>query len=133
MSEMAKRLQARKARTEGAQPPAAPAASNDQHDVPGPAESPFKAPPAPAKITKTTSIAPTPSVDVTATRKAPFGTESPAVSRSNRAQCQLDESATTYSPEMESLKQDILAEMRRELQKIKDEIVEAIISEMNRR
>jgi hypothetical protein len=42
-------------------------------------------------------------------------------------------STTPNASEIESLKQELLTEMRRELQKIKDEIIEAIVAELHRK
>lgn len=130
MSEMAKKLQARKARTE------APAANQNDHVNSGSSEPTVKPIATLPKANKSTLHPP----DVS--KKLPTGAESPSMLR--RAQPQSEQTsssssssapagAASYSAEIETLKQDLLSEMHKELQKIKTEIIEAIVSELNRR
>jgi hypothetical protein len=148
MSEMARRLRDRKAKAEAAPTTQAPVAAAD-HDSSGgqPPEPAFKAPPAPpSKVTKTPNVAPspatTPAVDTGTIRRLPgAGSESPLVAhKSVRVNVQSNHlpdlsagSTTPNASEIESLKQELLTEMRRELQKIKDEIIEAIVAELHRK
>jgi hypothetical protein len=120
MSEMQKRLQARKARSEN------PAPVADPVDAPTPA----------------TATASLPMVNLSKPRPSPFSSGDPP--RKPPAPILTESSLNTPrdvstpmsalpNSDLEAMKQQILSEMRLELNKIKDEILAAIRTELNRR
>lgn len=134
MSEMAKRLQARKAKTErggSGGPPggigATPSQTDSEPGSCGQIEPPFpksKAPGfTPVKRLSMNSSGSSPSSGLSNISNASVRTLSsgPALN-----------SSTSSSSDLESLKQEILVEISRELNKIKDEIIDAIKAELNK-
>lgn len=124
MSEMAKRLRDRKAKAE------MNSQSNEREAADGSAEQ------AHHKTPSTKIKAP---VNTDSNMKKVTGTESPSVGRKVRfvdeapVTAPAEVTSSSRAGELESLKQELLAEMRHELQKVKNEIVQAILAELNKK
>ncbi|CAH1791942.1 unnamed protein product [Owenia fusiformis] len=131
MSEMQKKLAARKAKSEGKDEPApapAPAATNTTSK---PWEREGKPPSGPSTNNGTST--PT-KINTTNGSASPATSRKNSLSRLVNPDMQLVNGALGASPgDLETMKQEILTEMRREVQKAKDEIIEVIKIELGRR
>lgn len=138
MSEMAKRLQARKQRAEGgggtggSNAPAAPPPSTESEPVVGGGGGQFEPPFGKTKAPGFTPLKKLPGTPAPPPAPSESSNISTASVRPPTTGPGLD-SSTVSSADLETLKQEILVEVFREMHKIKDEIIEAIRAELSKR